>query len=159
MWLRKVLFLLGISFCISVTAGLNSAYASDYRDVITSYFGWRLHPVTGEWRFHDGVDFGYDAGTPIYALRKGTVAYASEYGGYGNCVIINLAGGLHTLYAHCSSLAVCSGEEVAEGATIAYVGSTGVSTGPHLHLTVWTDQDGYLDPLEWLSHWSDDSNG
>lgn len=154
MWLRKILFLLGISFFVS----LNNVYASDYHDLITSYFGWRIHPVTGEWRFHDGVDFGYDAGTPIYALKGGVVAYASEYGGYGNCVILNHAGGLHTLYAHCSSLAVYAGQEVSANDTIAYVGSTGVSTGPHLHLTVWTDQDGYLDPLDWLDHWAENGD-
>ena len=150
---RSLLF--AFLLCLGIFSHFNGiVYADDYHDRITSYFGWRIHPVTGQWKFHDGVDFAYESGTPIYALREGVVSYAAEYGGYGNCVIINHADGLHTLYAHCSSLVAYAGQEVAWGQLIAYVGSTGVSTGPHLHLTVWTDADGYLDPLDFLGNMS-----
>lgn len=149
--LRSLIFFL--LFCFAIFLKFADVAYADYHDNITSYFGWRIHPVSGDWRFHDGVDFGYDYGTPIYALKGGTVAYAAEYGGYGNCVIINHADGLHTLYGHCGSLDAYAGEEVAQGQIIAYVGSTGVSTGPHLHLSVWTDSDGYIDPIDFLENY------
>lgn len=100
--------------------------------VLTSRFGWRSRDN------HKGIDIGASYGTPIYAAASGTVIFA-EYGyggGYGNHVIISHGNGVTTLYGHCSSLAVTTGEYVSQGQVIAYVGSTGISTGNHLHLEV-----------------------
>lgn len=105
---------------------------------ITSGFGPRVHPITGAVRMHNGIDFGASQGTPIAAAEAGTVAVAGwSTGGFGNYVIISHGGGLQTLYAHQSSLAVSAGQSVSRGQTIGYVGSTGMSTGPHLHWEVW----------------------
>lgn len=103
---------------------------------VTSSFGWRTHPILGYERFHAGMDFGADYGTAIYASDRGRVIYAGWYGGYGNAVIIDHGNGLTTLYGHCSELFVNEGQAVQKGQPIAAVGSTGFSTGPHLHFEV-----------------------
>ncbi len=103
---------------------------------ITSGFGWRMHPVLGYERFHSGLDIGVDYGTPIHAADRGTVIFAGWYGGYGNAVIIDHGGNITTLYAHSSELYVVEGQNVQRGQAIAAVGSTGLSTGPHLHFEV-----------------------
>ncbi len=103
---------------------------------ITSGFGWRMHPVLGYERFHSGLDIGADYGTAIYAADRGTVIFAGWYGGYGNAVIIDHGGNMTTLYAHSSELYVVEGQNVQRGQAIAAVGSTGLSTGPHLHFEV-----------------------
>ncbi len=103
---------------------------------VTSGFGWRVHPILGYERFHAGIDFGADSGTLIYAADSGTVIYADWYGGYGNAVIVDHGNGLTTLYAHCQELYVKEGQPVQKGQPIATVGSTGFSTGPHLHFEV-----------------------
>ncbi|MEM9808104.1 MAG: peptidoglycan DD-metalloendopeptidase family protein [Cyanobacteria bacterium P01_D01_bin.56] len=103
---------------------------------ITSRFGSRVHPVLGYRRFHAGVDFGSPYGTRISAADSGKVIFAGWYGGYGNSVIIDHGGGLTTLYAHASRLSVREGQAVVKGQAIAAVGSTGLSTGPHLHFEV-----------------------
>jgi murein DD-endopeptidase MepM/ murein hydrolase activator NlpD len=100
---------------------------------ITSGFGYRTHPVLGTRRLHAGVDFGASTGTPIVAAASGRVESAGWQGGYGNAVIINHGGGEATLYGHQSRLAVSTGAAVSRGQVIGYVGSTGMSTGPHLH--------------------------
>jgi murein DD-endopeptidase MepM/ murein hydrolase activator NlpD len=100
---------------------------------VTSGFGYRTHPVLGTQRLHAGVDFGAASGTPIVAAASGTVVSAGWQGGYGNAVIIDHGGGEATLYGHQSRLAVSSGARVSRGQVIGYVGSTGMSTGPHLH--------------------------
>lgn len=105
------------------------------RMVITSGFGWRTHPVYGLPRFHAGIDLDADTGEPIWAAAAGVVVNAGPRGGYGNCVIID-HGDLATLYAHMSSISVSVGETVAQGTRVGAVGSTGVSTGPHLHFEV-----------------------
>lgn len=103
---------------------------------ITSPFGNRVHPVTGRVTFHSGIDIGAPMGAPIVAAEAGVVTFAGWNGGYGNCIIIDHGGGRATLYGHASQLLVSRGQSVARGQLIARVGSTGVSTGPHLHFEV-----------------------
>lgn len=103
---------------------------------ITSPFGWRYHPIYHENRYHSGVDIGASYGATIVAADGGTVITAGSVSGYGNCVVINHGNGLTTLYGHMSSIAVSVGQRVSKGQTIGYVGSTGNSTGPHLHWEV-----------------------
>lgn len=103
---------------------------------ITSEFGWRTHPITGDQRFHSGLDIGGDYGVPVCAAQGGTVTYAGWISGYGNTVIIDHGGGITTLYGHNQSLAVSEGQSVSQGEVISYCGSTGNSTGPHCHFEV-----------------------
>ncbi len=103
---------------------------------VSSPFGYRVHPVTGATKLHAGMDFAAPAGTPIRAAAAGTVASAGWMGGYGYAVVIEHGNGLSTLYAHQSALWVRPGQTVAPGAPIGAVGSTGLSTGPHLHFEV-----------------------
>jgi murein DD-endopeptidase MepM/ murein hydrolase activator NlpD len=100
---------------------------------VSSGFGYRIHPISGVRKLHTGIDISVGSGVPIGAAGDGVVILASWYGGYGNAAVIDHGGGLATLYAHQSSLAVSVGQSVSEGDTIGYVGSTGYSTGPHLH--------------------------
>jgi murein DD-endopeptidase MepM/ murein hydrolase activator NlpD len=115
----------------------------------TSSFGWRTHPIFGTRKLHTGMDFGAPAGTPIYAASDGVVVSAGTRGGYGNATVIDHGGGVATLYAHQSRLGVRPGQRVARGELIGWVGSTGFSTGPHLHFEVRVngtpvDPAGYL---------------
>lgn len=110
------------------------SYPSD--GVITSSFGTRVHPILGYRRFHAGIDFGAAHGSSIRAANSGTVIFAGWYGGYGKAVIIDHGGSLTTLYGHTSEVYVSEGETVQRGQPIAAVGSTGFSTGPHLHFEV-----------------------
>ncbi|MCP3996008.1 MAG: peptidoglycan DD-metalloendopeptidase family protein [bacterium] len=103
---------------------------------ITSGFGMRTHPILGYSRMHSGVDMSAGYGQAIKAGGSGRVILASVYGGYGNTIIIDHGGGMTTLYAHQSSFAVSYGDQVDAGEVIGYVGSTGLSTGPHLHFEV-----------------------
>ncbi|MDX1976682.1 MAG: peptidoglycan DD-metalloendopeptidase family protein [Pseudanabaenaceae cyanobacterium bins.68] len=105
---------------------------------VTSNYGWRVHPILGTQKFHAGIDFGADYGTTIYAAARGRVIYAGWYGGYGNAVVIAHGNQLTTLYAHASELLVTEGQDVQQGQPIATVGSSGLSTGPHLHFEVRT---------------------
>jgi len=116
---------------------------------ITSHFGWRVHPILGTERFHSGTDFGADPGTPILAAAAGTVIVSDWYGGYGNAVVIDHGGGITTLYGHCSELYVTEGQTVMAGQVIAAIGSTGLSTGPHLHFEVRENGDP-VDPMNYL---------
>jgi len=103
---------------------------------ITSSFGWRTHPIYGRLKFHTGLDIAASWGSAIYATCSGVVIYAGWYGGYGNAVIIDHGGGYSSLYGHCSSISVRQGQKVSTGEKIAAVGSTGQSTGPHLHFEI-----------------------
>jgi murein DD-endopeptidase MepM/ murein hydrolase activator NlpD len=103
---------------------------------ITSPFGWRMHPILGYEKFHAGIDFGADYGSLIYAADSGTVIFAGWYGGYGNAAIIDHGNRITTLYGHASELYVREGQAVQKGQPIAAVGSTGFSTGAHLHFEV-----------------------
>ncbi|MDP1028609.1 M23 family metallopeptidase [Sphingomonas sp. KR1UV-12] len=104
---------------------------------VTSNFGMRMHPLLGFMRMHKGMDIAAAYGTPILAARDGTVASAGRNAGYGNFVKLNHAGGLASGYGHMSRIAVRGGQHVRQGQVIGYVGSTGMSTGPHLHWEVW----------------------
>lgn len=116
---------------------------------ITSNFGYRTHPVYRTSKFHSGTDFGARSGSPIRAADGGTVIYAGWRGGYGKVVIINHGNNITTLYAHMSGIAVGSGASVAQGQVIGYVGTTGLSTGPHLHFEV-RDNGRPVNPLSYL---------
>lgn len=103
---------------------------------ITSSYGWRNHPIYGRVKFHTGIDIAASWGSAIYATCSGVVIYSGWYGGYGNAVIIDHGGGYSSLYGHCSSIHVRQGQKVSTGEKIASVGSTGQSTGPHLHFEI-----------------------
>ncbi|MDI6815768.1 MAG: peptidoglycan DD-metalloendopeptidase family protein [Actinomycetota bacterium] len=117
---------------------------------ITSGYGMRRHPILGYSRMHTGVDFGAALGSPIYAAHSGTVIIAGRMGGYGKTVVISHGGGLSTLYAHNSQLHVSVGQDVERGDAIANAGSTGLSTGPHLHFEVRVNGSPH-NPMNWLN--------
>ncbi|MEH2277235.1 MAG: peptidoglycan DD-metalloendopeptidase family protein [Nostoc sp.] len=110
------------------------AYPSDAPT--SSPFGWRIHPILGYRRFHAGLDFAASYGSTIRAADSGRVIFAGWYGGYGRAVIIDHGNGMTTLYGHTSELYVSEGQAVERGQAIGAVGSTGFSTGPHLHFEV-----------------------
>jgi murein DD-endopeptidase MepM/ murein hydrolase activator NlpD len=116
---------------------------------ITSNFGWRVHPIYKTRKYHSGIDLGVPWGKKIVAVGGGEVIYADTYGGYGKTVMIDHGGGIVTLYAHNSSLSVKVGSVVSAGTQIALSGSTGLSTGPHLHFEVRKNGEP-VDPKPWL---------
>ena len=118
--------------------------------LITSRFGYRNSPTAGASTYHGGLDIGAGQGASIVAARGGTVVLASYNGGYGNCVMIDHGGGVITLYGHMQSYAVRYGQSVSAGQTIGYVGSTGVSTGPHCHFEIRIN-GGQTDPAAYFS--------
>lgn len=113
---------------------------------LTSTFGLRRHPILGYTRMHSGVDFGAAYGSPIFAVSDGQVSWAGRHGGHGNYVRIEHGSGLGSGYAHMSRIAVSPGMSVRAGQVIGYVGSTGLSTGPHLHFEVYQGNR-KIDPL------------
>ncbi|WP_225885410.1 M23 family metallopeptidase [Leptolyngbya sp. KIOST-1] len=119
---------------------------------ISSLFGWRMHPIHQSWRFHAGVDLAAPMGTPVLATRSGRVSVSDFLGGYGLTVILRHGdGSLESRYAHLSQLAVKAGEWVEQGEVIGLVGSTGASTGPHLHFELrQLTAEGWaaVDPIE-----------
>jgi murein DD-endopeptidase MepM/ murein hydrolase activator NlpD len=103
---------------------------------ISSLYGYRIHPITGRRRFHDGLDIAANHGNGVYAYTDGRVVETGWNGGYGNCILIDHGNGLKTRYAHLSKIYVRVGQRVATGGKIGAVGSSGNSTGPHLHFEV-----------------------
>lgn len=106
------------------------------RGTITSPMGWRRDPINGEMRYHAGTDIAAPQGTPIHAVAEGVVVESGARGGYGNAVVVESEDGRRMLYAHNALNTVNVGDRVARGQLIAYVGSTGRSTGPHIHFEV-----------------------
>ena len=104
--------------------------------LITSEFGWRTHPISGRQRYHSGLDIGAEYGDSIRAADGGEVVTAGWIQGYGNTVIIEHGNGISSLYGHTSEVLVSEGQTVRKGQIIARVGSSGDSTGPHLHFEV-----------------------
>ena len=115
----------------------------------TSDFGYRNHPIYGQVLQHNGVDLSADTGTAIYAAYKGTVVVSTYNSSAGNYIMIDHGSGLMTVYMHCSKLLVSVGETVSKGQTIGLVGSTGNSTGPHLHFSVRLNGS-YVDPKPYI---------
>ncbi|MEA3312882.1 MAG: peptidoglycan DD-metalloendopeptidase family protein [Caldisericota bacterium] len=116
---------------------------------ITSYFGWRIHPIWGVREFHEGIDIAVPTNTKVLAAASGSVTYAGWMTGYGNVVILYHGSNISTLYAHLKRFAVKNGDLVAQGQVIGYADSTGWSTGPHLHFGVYLGVKA-VDPLKYL---------
>lgn len=116
---------------------------------MTSPFGWRQHPIHGERRLHAGIDYGVPCGEPIYAWSSGTVTVSGVAGGYGNRVEVDHGGGIVSTYSHAQSLSVDVGDEVKGGDEVTINGTTGSSTGCHLHFEIKKDGE-YVDPAPYL---------
>ncbi|EGT3617351.1 peptidase M23 [Clostridium perfringens] len=116
---------------------------------ITSSYGPRVHPVTGQYKVHTGVDFAASTGTPFVAAKDGVVTTAEYHPAYGNMVIIDHGGGVSTLYAHASELKVSAGQRVKQGQVVSLVGSTGYSTGPHAHFEIRINGQ-HVNPMNYI---------
>lgn len=103
---------------------------------ISSDFGKRIHPVAKSAKHHSGIDLAAPYGSQVRAVLDGTVIFADPYGGYGNLVVVQHANGMTTHYGHCRTLIAKPGQKIRAGQIIATVGSTGISTGPHLHFEI-----------------------
>ncbi len=135
----------------AIDLGSMSRFTLPVSGAISSSFGWRVHPITGERRLHKGIDFAAPTGTPIFAAADGEVTDAGwTDGGYGNIVEIRHSDGSVTLYAHTHRVYVAKGQWVKSGQAIAEVGSTGRSTGPHLHFEIQPDGKTAVDPMDFL---------
>lgn len=139
------------------SGGTGSATGSSYYmwpvpscNIITSRFGYRTSPTAGASSYHGGLDIGATRGAPIVASMEGDVILAGANGGYGNCVMINHGNGRVTLYGHMESVAVGYGQHVSQGQVIGYVGSTGISTGPHCHFEIRIN-GAQTDPSQYFS--------
>jgi len=132
------------------TGGTVSGFTSPlgYLNVTCAY-GWRIHPIWGDKRFHSGVDLAAGQGTPIYAIAAGTVTGAGYNDAYGYNVSISHGGGYGSMYAHMTNYTVSYGQSVSQGQVIGYVGSTGWSTGPHLHFEMYVN-GGSVNPMEYI---------
>ena len=115
---------------------LTASMWSPVSGLVTSRFGWRSHPVSGQNDFHTGVDIAAAQGTPVLAALPGVVEQTGYSESYGNFVVLRHSDNLRTTYNHCSEILAKEGEQLARGDRIALVGSTGISTGPHLHFEV-----------------------
>lgn len=136
---------------------LINPFGFNWLPYVSSYYGWRVHPISGEKDYHKGIDIAVAQGTEILAGHDGVVTQAGDAGGYGLVVVIEGDKGLVSKYAHCSELLVSAGQEVKKGDVIAKVGSTGNSTGPHLHLEILKNGQ-YLNPI-FFGETGDDGSG
>ncbi len=118
--------------------------------LISSGFGYRMHPILHYRAFHTGLDLPRPYGSPVKASRDGVVIFADWRGGYGRLIILKHPGGMHTWYGHLSEIKVAVGQKVHAGDLIAKVGSTGISTGPHLHFEVRDRYGNALNPKKFL---------
>jgi murein DD-endopeptidase MepM/ murein hydrolase activator NlpD len=128
-------------------------YPLPYPVPVTSNYGWRINPVTAIWSFHSGIDLGASFGTPVLAAKTGMIEFAGWGGGYGNLIEID-HGSTGTRYAHLEAIYVYAGQRVLQGQLIGRVGSTGRSTGPHLHFEIMIPSaEGWiaLDPAPYLN--------
>lgn len=139
---------------------MNDAVGEESREIefqrplsgrISSTFGTRFHPVDRTTKFHGGVDIAVPTGTQVSAAAEGTISFAGRKGGYGNLVVIDHPDGRQTRYGHLASIAVSAGDEVGKGQPIALSGSTGKSTGPHLHFEM-RENGRAVDPMRILSN-------
>lgn len=131
-----------------------SAYLANMpvrRGYLTSRYGYRTDPFTGRTAFHGGIDFAGPEGTDVFAVAPGIVTFAGVKSGYGNVVIVDHGDGMSTLYAHARSIVVKAGDLVSKDQLIAYMGSTGRSSGPHLHYEVMRNGT-QVDPASYIAH-------
>ena len=115
---------------------------------ITSGYGYRVHPILKTKKFHRGLDISSPKGTPLKASFTGIVTYASTKGGYGNLIEVERADGIRVRYAHLDKISVSEGDSVKEGQVLGATGSTGLSTGPHLHFEILVNGEP-VDPKKW----------
>lgn len=129
---------------------LGFAYAAPQQGGVTSGFGYRIHPIAGENRFHYGVDIDAADGSAIHAFADGTVGVVAQSSDLGNYVTVNHADGFSTLYAHCKRVTASAGQTVRCGDILGEVGQTGAATGPHLHFELHRDQV-YINPIYYVA--------
>lgn len=137
----------------TVPAGQAMAMPLSGNPPVTSPFGMRVHPVTGVYKLHSGIDFGVAAGVPVLAAEEGVVTFAGMTSGYGNRVVVShgmIEGKrVSTTYNHLSAISIAKGQRVGVGTVVGLVGSTGYSTGAHLHFEVQVNGE-YVDPAPWI---------
>lgn len=131
----------------------NYIWPSPVSDLVTSPYGSRVHPVSGEWEVHLGIDISAGNGTPVLAADGGSVTVAESHWSYGNYVMIDHGDGNKTLYAHMNQLMVSAGDTVSQGQLVGTVGSTGVSTGNHIHFETHTSS-GRMNPLDFFENYT-----
>ncbi len=131
-------------------SGESFCFPMQYCTMLTSSYGYRVHPITGNYSFHNGVDLAAGTGTPIYATKSGKVTTATYNYAYGYYVVVNHLDGYSSLYGHMTHYTVSEGDYVERGEIIGYVGSTGYSTGPHLHFTIYYNGN-TVNPMNYIS--------
>ena len=127
---RDILYRYGVADRLPLSCPLKDKFR------ISSPYGGRIHPITGKHSFHSGVDMAVELAAPVHATASGTVVFAGRKGGYGRCVIIRHSYGFETLYAHLAAYYTTEGKKLGKGAVIGFAGSTGRSTGYHLHYEI-----------------------
>ena len=143
---RKITLFLLLFLLLPAVVFAQPTFINPTSGVITSPFGWRIHPITGASRFHSGIDIADDYYTPVVASAPGVVTHAGWIDGYGNAVIIEHEGGWSTLYGHFAEIHVMAGQTVSAGHLIGGQGSTGNSTGPHCHFEIRDPSGTPVDP-------------
>ena len=143
---RKITLFLLFLLLLPAVVFAQPTFINPTSGVITSPFGWRIHPITGASRFHSGIDIAEDYYTPVVASAPGVVTHAGWIDGYGNAVIIEHEGGWSTLYGHFEETHVTAGQTVSAGHLIGGQGSTGNSTGAHCHFEIRDPSGTPVDP-------------